>query len=315
MLVTLLLIVRVFWDDILRSPGWWIPVPFVVLTLAQYQNTLWAFQIAWSVAARCGSGSPGTPPSTCDRRCSRWGWPLPWALWPPTPRYRVYWSGRSASSLLASRGQTRRAVILWSAAGIVAIPLYFLGFVFGGAAGTALLHQILANLPLVAKGLLISLGSVIPTLTAGILGDRLSEMIGALLFVAGIMVARGLVAGRPPGRAESVLRGPRRPDTGVRCPVGSHTDRWFDHGGDRLPIRHIQLATGGRRLRVCDSAGTRRTAPRTTGSVCFVLRLPSWWSLRSRWRRTWASSRGESPARSATQLPISWRTIGGLRCH
>jgi hypothetical protein len=89
---------------------------------------------------------------------------------------------------------------LWSAAGIVAIPLYFLGFVFGGAAGTASLHQILANLPLVAKGLLISLGSVIPTLTAGILGDRLSEMIGALLFVAGIMVAVAwLREGRPAG--------------------------------------------------------------------------------------------------------------------
>ncbi|MGA3149718.1 MAG: hypothetical protein ABSF33_19935, partial [Acidimicrobiales bacterium] len=164
----------------------------------QYQNTLWAFQIAWSVVLVALVGAlvllRNLRPSMLQMGLAI---ALGFIASYSSLQGLLVWP--AGLVLLAARGQTRRSAILWSAAAIVAIPLYFLGFNYGES-GTASLHQILANLPLVAKGLLISLGSVIPTLTAGILGDRLSEMIGALLFVAGIMVAVAwLREGRPAG--------------------------------------------------------------------------------------------------------------------
>ncbi len=198
MFITLLLIVRVFWDEILRSPGWWIPLPFLVLTLAQYQNTLWAFQIAWSVVLVALVGAlvllRNVRPSMLQMGLAI---ALGFVASYSSLQGLLVWP--AGLILLASRGQTRRSFILWSAAAIVAIPLYFVGFNYGES-GTASLHQILANLPLVVKGLLISLGSVIPTITAGISGNGLSELIGALLLIASIIVARAWWReGRPAG--------------------------------------------------------------------------------------------------------------------
>ncbi len=187
MFITLLLVVRVFWDDIVRSPGWWIPLPFLVLTLAQYQNTLWAFQLAWSIVM---VALVGALVLLLELRPSmlRMGLAIVLGIVASYSSLQGLLVWPAGLVILASRGQTRRSVILWSAAAIVAIPLYFVGFSYA-ASGSSSLRQVLANLPTVTRGLLISLGSVIPTITAGISGDRLSEVIGALFLIASVATA------------------------------------------------------------------------------------------------------------------------------
>ena len=271
MLITLLLIVRVFWDDILRSPGWWIPLPFVVLTLAQYQNTLWAFQIAWSVALVAVVGAlvllRHVRPSMLQMGLAiALGFVASYSslqgllVWPV------------GLVLLASRGQTRRAVHLVVGGGdrrhsslLRGLCLRWCGWNGVAPPDTRQSAPGRKGPPHLARqrdshSYCWDLGR------PSVRDDRGPAV------VAGHHGCAGLAAGRPPSRGESVLRGPHRPDTGVRRPVGSHTDRWFDHGGDRLPICHIQLADGGRRFTRMRFSGTRRTAPRTTGSVpsCFA---------------------------------------------
>lgn len=198
MCATLLIIMQVFWQDIRRSPAWWIPLPFVVLTLAQYQNTLWAFQIAWPVVlvTLVGSLAILLKPQPSLLRLGiaiALGFVASYSslqgllIWP------------SGLIILAARGLSRRAILVWSAAGVIAIPIYFVGFSYGES-GTASPSQILTHLPTVVRGFLISIGSVIPTLSAGIEGDLLSEFIGLLLMIASLIVAVSwLREGRPAG--------------------------------------------------------------------------------------------------------------------
>ena len=41
------MILGVFWGEIRKAPLSWLPLPFLVLSLAEYQGSLWAFQFAW----------------------------------------------------------------------------------------------------------------------------------------------------------------------------------------------------------------------------------------------------------------------------
>jgi hypothetical protein len=187
MCATLFLIIFVFWKDILRSPAWWIPLPFLVLTLAQYQNILWAFQIAWPLVLVTLVGALVLL-LRLQLSLLRIGIAIVLGIVASYSSIQGLLVWPAGLIVLAVRGQTWRARIIWSVAALIAIPLYFAGFSYN-ATGGASLSKILGHLPLVLRGLLISIGSVIPTLTAGISGERLSEIIGALLVIASVIIA------------------------------------------------------------------------------------------------------------------------------
>ena len=319
MLVTLLLdIVRVFWDDILRSPGWWIPVPFVVLTLAQYQDTLWAFQIAWT--RRCSLRLVGAlvllrPIATVD--APRWGWPLPWAVvasysslqgllvWPAGLMSSSRHGGRRdvRSSCGRRRGSSPFPSTSWASISVVRAAI--------GAAPPDTrqsAHWSHTGPPHLARqrdshSYCWDLGR--PTRR----GDR-----GPPVRSPSVIVARAPGGGKAarPGRRRSawpsivltlafdVLLVPARI-------VGSVTS------GDRLPVRHLQLATGGRRLR-CMPFCWARDVRRHARPVRFASRFAGPLGRRSdrggvvRGRR----ARENRPHGPQHELPISWRTIGRL---
>jgi hypothetical protein len=201
LLGVLCLITRVFWDEIKRAPLVWLPLPLIVLTLAQYQNTLWAFQIAWFMSLLCIVGAMfllGRPTVTT--------WHLLGAaligvvgsfsllqgllVWP------------AGLIILSSKGQSNRLRALWSAISVLAIGGYFADYRFADT-GSASLSYVLAHLSVVLQGLLLTAGSVIPSLTSDsstIYSPVVSMVVGGLLWLAGLaVIANWLIQMRPSG--------------------------------------------------------------------------------------------------------------------
>jgi hypothetical protein len=197
----LALITRVFWDEIKRAPLLWLPLPFIVLTLAQYQNTLWAYQMAWFIVLLCIVSA-----LFLLERPNLSVWHLVGAaLIGVVGSYSLLqgllvWP--AGLIILLSRGRSNRLRALWCAIGIAATAGYFVDYQFAESR-SAPLSYILGHLSTVFQGLLLTAGSVIPSLTSrdsAISSPDITMAVGALLLVAGIaVVAHWIVQRRPDG--------------------------------------------------------------------------------------------------------------------
>jgi len=193
-------IISGLWREIRMAPLRWIPLPFVVLTLAQYENTLWSFQIAWpftlffllaslrlllkeelSIGRLSGAVLLGVIASYSLLQGL--------LIWP------------AGLIVLLAKGTSRRWLAIWIPAAAVCTAVYFIGFDY--SASTALpasyvLHHLVPEI----RGLLIATGSVIPLGAAftSITSPLVTEAFGAFLLVCGaVTLIAWIRAGRPSG--------------------------------------------------------------------------------------------------------------------
>jgi hypothetical protein len=181
--------IHVLWDEIKRSPLRWLPLPVIVLALTQYQDTLWAFQIAWFMCllALFGAVAILIRPhlSTTHLVCA--------ALLGVVGSYSSF-SGLLiwpvGLVVLLAKGQSARARLLWCAIGVLVTAGYFVGFNWS-ATDSAPIGYILSHLSAVSEGVLITAGSVIPNMTSGISAissSVITEVVGGILLVSGLAV-------------------------------------------------------------------------------------------------------------------------------
>jgi hypothetical protein len=197
----LAVMIGTFWDEIRKAPLLWLPLPLLVLSLAQYQSTLWAFQIAWFMvlfAVVSAFALLAKPEASMKRLALA-------ALLGAVGSYSLLqgllvWPG-GLLVLLAS-GRSNRLRVAWCAAGVAVTAGYLADYSFA-ASGSASLSYVLAHLSVAVKGVLITAGSIIPSTASGI-GDissaRVSQLTGAVLLAAGAgSIVVWWVRGRTPG--------------------------------------------------------------------------------------------------------------------
>jgi hypothetical protein len=181
--------VYIFWEEIKRRPLRWIPVPLIVLTLTQYQNTLWSFQIAWFMVLLALFGAVAilsrSNLSTMLLVCA--------ALLAIVGSYSLF-SGLliwpAGFVVLLTKGRSAKWRILWCAIGLL-VTIGFFAYVNWADAGSASLGYIFSHFVVVASGVLITAGSVIPNMTSGIgaiSSPRITEVVGAILLGSGLSV-------------------------------------------------------------------------------------------------------------------------------
>jgi hypothetical protein len=195
--------IHVFWEEIKRSPLRWLPLPLIILTLTQYQNTLWSFQIAWFMVLLASIAAI----ALLSRR------ELSATLFIGAALLGVVGSYSSFSGLLIwpvgivvllSKGQTARWRILWCTIGVL-VTTGFFAYINWTETNSASLSYILSHLTLVVRGVLITAGSVIPNTTAGIAAissPRITEIFGVILLGSGLgviaeWIRRGRASGAP----------------------------------------------------------------------------------------------------------------------
>lgn len=197
--------------DLVRSPLWFVGVPVLAFTLAQYENTLWAYQLAWYIVL----AALVTSLATLLEHTSHW------LLWLSVAT--ILGAVASYSSLqgllvwpaglvvLMAKGRPILARIAWTTVGAIAIAIYFIGFSDSQMAirpVTAYFHQ----LPETLKAVFLSIGNVIPNFRIAIaLGPlkitsspsyQTTEWIGAAIFVWSIaLLVVWIARGRPDGIA------------------------------------------------------------------------------------------------------------------
>ena len=195
--------IYVLWGEIIRSPLLWLPLPFIVLSLAQYQDTLWAYQIAWFMILLALFGAlailirPNLTPALL----------IGAALLGIIGSYSSFqglliWP--AGLVVLLSKGQAGRWRILWCAIGAIVAVGYFANFNWAQDQ-SAPLSYILSHLTQDVQGVLITAGSVIPTMTSGlgaISSPVIAEIFGAILLGLGLSVIamwirRGRASGAP----------------------------------------------------------------------------------------------------------------------
>lgn len=194
---------HVFWEEIKRSPLRWIPLPLIILTLTQYQNTLWSFQFAWFMVLLASFGAI----ALLSRR------ELSTTLFICAALLGVVGSYSSFSGLLIwpvgfvvllSKGQAARWRVFWCTIGVL-VTTGFFAYVNWTETNSASLSYILSHLTLAVRGVLITAGSVIPNTTAGIAAissPRITEIFGVILLGSGLgviaeWIRRGRASGAP----------------------------------------------------------------------------------------------------------------------
>jgi hypothetical protein len=201
MVCTLCIVVKVFWSEVKQAPLWWVLVPFLVLTLAQYQNMLWAFQIAWAMAIFSLVASfalLSRSPCSYSRLilASLLGVLASYSLLQGLTVWPI------GLVVLLTQGQPRKLALVWSSVGALAIVGYFADFSFASSSSKSL-RYVLEHLANAASGLLIAVGSVVPNIDSGlsfIVSQRITKVLGATLLVCGaIVVITWIAQGRPSG--------------------------------------------------------------------------------------------------------------------
>jgi hypothetical protein len=197
----LAMITRVFWNEIKQAPLVWLPLPFIVLTPAQYQSTLWAFQVAWYMVLLSIVGAIFLleRPNVSTRHV------VAAALIGVLGSYSsvhglLVWP--AGLIMLSSKGQSNRLRALWSAFALVTILGFFAAYNVADT-NSASPSQILAHMSEILQGLLLTVGSVIPSYRSSgppIFSSVILEVIGGLLLIAGIAVISSWIRqGRPRG--------------------------------------------------------------------------------------------------------------------
>jgi hypothetical protein len=201
MIGSLFLITRMFWKEIVKAPFLWLPIPFLVLSLVQYENILWAFQTAWAMvlffmlAAILLLGGPN--PST--KRILIAAIPATLASYSLLEGLIVWPAGLV---VLLAMGQRRTHAALWTGVAVVVTIGYFADFNFAES-GSVSIPYLLGHIVPSIHGLLVIAGSVVPNIDSGIPvldSVRLTEVVGALLFLlAGAVIVAWIREGRPAG--------------------------------------------------------------------------------------------------------------------
>ena len=123
------------WAHKRRSPDtpllFYCPVAFLTLTIAQWQNTLWGFQMAWylvllSLAATILLLDRPTLACRPSLLLQSWRW------WAATPPRRACSSGQWESVLLYLRRRPKWTFVSWIAGAGATAALYFYNFVSTG---------------------------------------------------------------------------------------------------------------------------------------------------------------------------------------
>ena len=201
MCATLAVVIWALRSEVGRSPLLWLPVPFLVLTLAQWQTTLSAFEIAWAMDILFVAGTLAllSRPRPTGRRIAGAGALGILASYSLLQGLTVWPIGLL---MLLARGQSKKWAIWWTAIGLVVTGCFFVDFDFA-LAGAVPLHQLLTQWQEVVEGVLIAQGSVVPTITSGVTwmsGTAIAEVIGGVLFAgAAVVVAAWLREHRPSG--------------------------------------------------------------------------------------------------------------------
>jgi hypothetical protein len=194
---TVLVIIKAMWSDIKASPLWFVFIPLVGFTLARYENTLWAFQIAWFIVLFCTIASLGL----LARDAS-----------PTIPRVALAVALGAIGSYSLEQGLLvwpvglvvlfatdvpMRVRAMWAAAGAVVIAGFFIGYSSSSAgvlSPTAYFH----HLGTTALAFYLGVGNIVPSahVNLDIFGlhialastYRLQEVIGALITLGGVVV-------------------------------------------------------------------------------------------------------------------------------
>ncbi len=189
------------WSDIQRAPLRWLPIPFVVLTLAQYGNTLWSFQLAWPFALFFLLASLRLLLKE-DLRLLRLFSAILLGVVASYSLFQGLLVWPAGMVLLLRGGVSRRWVVFWLVGASATTAGYFVGFNFA-ASSTLPLSTVLHNLVPGMRGLLIATGSVVPNVGLGsgaIASPFITEIFGALLILCGIgTIIAWAAVGRPSG--------------------------------------------------------------------------------------------------------------------
>jgi hypothetical protein len=183
--------------DLLEYPLAYVPAIFLFFSLAQYENTLWAFQFAWFliVACICGVLVLLTAPQV-----RLWQLLVSVAIGIVASYSSLAGLTIWAAGLLALLrwGIPMRLRIAWCAAGGLVTALYVYGLNFAAIGGPPL-SGFLDRLSNALSGFLVAVGSVVPGVRLGTRGTDLSVtmVFGALITTAALVViASWLVHGR-----------------------------------------------------------------------------------------------------------------------
>jgi len=201
LMATFAVMARIFRDEIKRAPLWFIVLPLVAFTLAQFENTLWAFQIAWFLVLFCIVASM----SLLSSRDELMGMALAGAI-----LLGVIASYSSLQGLLVwpiglvalfTRGHPYRLRCIWGLSGVAAILVYFIGFSYSNA-GFQPMSTYFHDVGTTAQAFFIAVGNVITNQRVNVdpLGVHATVLIGIVLTVgACAVVASWFIEGRPSG--------------------------------------------------------------------------------------------------------------------
>jgi hypothetical protein len=186
--------------ELSRHPFAYLPAIFVIFSVAQYENSLWAFQLAWFMAVACIAGAIAM---LTARRLdtSRLVGAIALgvvASYSVIAGLTIWPAGLVA---LLRPGVTRQQQTAWCVAGVALTGLYVVDYrreTFGGLP---------SHLPQAVQGFFVSVGSVVPALTnAPRTGADLTvpTVIGAIITVAAGLVLVSWAVQRPRDRVLTV---------------------------------------------------------------------------------------------------------------
>ncbi len=189
LVAAVLLLVLACRRELLAHPLAYVPTMFLFFSLAQYDNTLWAFQFAWFLVAACISGVLLllTAPHV-----SAWRSVVAIAVGIVASYSLIQGLEIWVVGLLAllRPGNSARLRATWCTAGVLVTALYIPGLNFAQMGGPPL-SQFPAHLPTAMLGFLIAVGSVVPdVLLVTAWGTHYSATIafGALISIAGAVI-------------------------------------------------------------------------------------------------------------------------------
>lgn len=159
---TVLVIVKTMWSDIKASPLWFVFIPLVGFTLVQYENTLWAFQIAWFIVLFCTIAALGL---LAHDRAPSMGRLLAAVVLGTIGSYSLeqgllVWP--VGLVVLFSSGVPVRVRALWATSGAMVIAGFFIGY-SNSSAGVLSPLAYLHHLGTTALAFFLGVGNVVPS--------------------------------------------------------------------------------------------------------------------------------------------------------
>jgi hypothetical protein len=189
LVAAVLLLIVACRKELFAHPLIYLPAIFVFFSLAQYENTLWAFQFAWFLVAACICGVLLllTAPQV-----SAWRLILAIALGVVASYSLLQGLEIWPAGLLAllRPGTSTRVRATWCVTSVIVTALYVPGLNFSSMGGPPL-SEFPSHLPTATLGLLVAIGSVMPNvlLVTGSGAQYSATMaFGALVSIAGAIV-------------------------------------------------------------------------------------------------------------------------------